>query len=404
MSSNQPASLGAAALRPLREPVQLNWQRLSTIAGGLVVVGVVGLVAALASGAHDRIWSTWLVNLLFFMGIAQGGVVCSCAFYLVQGRWAGVSHYRLAEAFSGFLPLAFVLFWGVFIGREYLFPWIAHPIASKAAWLNVPFLFTRDGGGILLLTVLSCWFVSISRGPDAEAWALSSSDIEMPPPAIRRLAPAIAILYCVIYSMLAFDLVMSLSPQWHSTLFGWWFFATCFWSAAVAMAFTAVRFNARLGKATVFSNPTVRHDLGKMVFAFSIFWIYLSYAQYLVIWYGDLPSETFFLVLRLWHAPWAPLGWLAPILIWAVPFTLLMSVRMKKTPVVLGTVACLGLIGVWDLYYILIVPALSPDKLPFGLVELCITAGFLGAFLLCAMPGLKRLASVPPSAVDGGER
>jgi hypothetical protein len=403
MSANQPASLGAAAVRPLGEPVEIDWLRLNTISAVLLLVGLVGFVIALAAGESDRVWQVWLVNVIFFLGIAQAGVVCSCAYYLVQGRWAGPVAYRLAEAFAPFLGVGFVLFWGICLGRDHIFPWIAHPIAAKAAWLNAPFMFARDGIALLVMAILSWWFVTASRRPEARTWALTNADIEMPPPVIRRLAPLIAILYCVVYSLLAFDLIMSLSPQWHSTLFGWWWFATCFWSAVVAMAFCVVQLRGLLGARSAFASPVVLHDYGKLVFAFSIFWIYLSFAQYLVIWYGDLPVETFFLIVRLWHYPWAPLGWIPPILIWLVPFTVLMSVRTKKTPKVLGTVAVLGLIGVWVLDYTMVVPSLSPNNLPLGWVEVCITAGFLGAFILCAVPGLKRVVSEAIAETDGGE-
>src|ERR1700688_4847226 len=140
MSANQPASLGAAAVRPIRESVQLNWGRLTTIATALIVIG------ALATGQPQRVWLTWLVDLLFFMGIAQVGVVVSAGFYLTQGRWAGSTHFRLAECFWRFLPLALILFLGVAIGANYIFPWIAHPVTNKvkAWWLSAPFLLTRD--------------------------------------------------------------------------------------------------------------------------------------------------------------------------------------------------------------------------------------------------------------------
>src|ERR1700692_4495990 len=99
MSANHPTSLGAAAVRPIRESVQINWGRLTTIATVLVVIGVVGAVGGLGVGEPQRVWLAWLVNLLFFMGLAQGGVVCSVGFYLTQGRWAGSVHFRLAESF-----------------------------------------------------------------------------------------------------------------------------------------------------------------------------------------------------------------------------------------------------------------------------------------------------------------
>src|SRR5260370_35171484 len=105
MSPNQPTSLGAAAVRPLRPQVQLSWQPLTNLAILLLAVGVIGFFAALAANLGDRVWQTWLVNLLFFMGIAQAGVVASCAFYLPQARWAGPCHYRLHGTFWVFIPV-----------------------------------------------------------------------------------------------------------------------------------------------------------------------------------------------------------------------------------------------------------------------------------------------------------
>lgn len=392
MSRNQPASLGAAAVRPIREPLQLNWRRMTTVGGVLIIIGILGFIAGLATGNAQRVWLVWLVNWLFFMSIAEGGVVASAAFYLVQGRWAGSLHYKLAQSFWLFLPLGVILFAGVAIGRNFIFPWIAHPAEGKEAWLNAPFLLARDWISIIILTILSWLIVQWSRSPEAIAWQRDPRTIEMPPRGLRRLAPALGIVYCVVFSLLSFDLIMSLSPQWHSTLFGWWFFATAFWVFIVAMAFTAVRMAIVLPAGNAFSRPELRHDIGKMVFAFSIFWMYLSFAQYIVIWYGDIPTETFFIMVRFWHHPWAILSWITVFFIWVIPFIFLMGVRPKKSLLILGTVAVLGLIGVWDLYYIMVVPSLSPNHLPLGWVELCVTAGFLGAFILTSVPGLKIVA------------
>ncbi|MGH7986677.1 MAG: hypothetical protein ACREQX_10395 [Candidatus Binataceae bacterium] len=405
MSPNQPASLGAAAVRQIHEPLRLSWNRYIGVCIILVIIGVVAFIFGLVTGYANRVWETYLVNLLFFIGIAQSGIVVSCAFYLTNGRWCGVTHYRLAEAFWGFIPLGFLLYWGVFFGRMHIFPWLTHPSLlyspSKHIWLNVPFLFTRDGIALLVLTILSWWFVRLSRGPAAETWMLDRETIEMPPAALRRLAPIIAILYCFIYSMLSVDLIMGLSPVWRSTLFGWWYFGADFWSAIVAAALVAVVLRGRIGRPNVFQDGEKLHDIGKLIFAFSIFWIYLSFAQYLVIWYGDIPAETYFIVVRAWHQPWSTLTWMSPLLMWVVPFVVLMGVQPKKNPYVLGIVAALGLIGVWILNYILIVPSWHPNDLPFGWVEICVTLGFLGAFGLCSKPGLARTAAAAVTVVDG---
>jgi len=369
----------------------------------LVLLGVAGIAAGLSSSNADRVWQAYLVNLLVWLGIAQGGVVLSAAFYLTQGRWAGTTQFRLAEAFVGFIPLGFVLFWGLYFGRTMIFPWVLHPVAQKAAWLNTPFLFARDGIGLLVMTLMSLALVRISRGPQATQWQLNPGDIEMPPSAIRKVAPALGILFVVVYSLIAFDLVMSLSPQWRSTLFGWFFFAGAFWSAIVAIALTAVILRGRLGPHNAFRNPTVLHDIGKLVFAFSIFWIYLVFAQYIVIWYGDIPVETFFIVHRVYYLPWKAVSYAVVFLMWVAPFLTLLGVRPKKTPVILGTIALGGIVGVWLERYLLVVPSLSPHTVPLGWVELLITLGFFGAFMLCALPGLDLVAAAATAETWEGQ-
>jgi hypothetical protein len=376
-------------------------QPLSTIAYVLIAIGVIAFgIAATRDSLAARAWEAFLVNLLFWLGIAQGGVVASAAFYLTQGRWAGQAHYRLAESFSGFLVVGFILFWALYFGRESIFPWIRHPVPAKTGWLNVPFLFARDGIALAVMTLVSLSFLSASRSEDARKWAVAPNTIGMPPPSIRRLAPAVCILFAVVYSLLAFDLVMSLSPLWHSTLFGWWFFAGAFWSAIVTMALTAVCLRRVLGPGNIFTEGRIMRDIGLMVFAFSIFWAYTLFAQYIVIWYGDIPMETFFIAVRVHYLPWAFMSWLTVTFVWVIPFVVLLGIRPKKTPIILGTVALLGMVGIWSEIYVLVVPSLSPRSVPFGWVEVLITAGFLGAFWLCSYPGL-RLASAAAMAPLG---
>jgi hypothetical protein len=393
--STQEQSVRSAA--PAPSPAPIATAALRGVLGAMVIIGVIAFFAALSRGEAARAWQAYLVNFLFWFGVAEGGVVACAAFYLTQGRWAGTMHFRLAEAWSLFVPVAFVLFWGLYFGRTMIFPWVLHPVADKAAWLNTAFLFSRDGIALAVLTILSMWLINTSRGEAARAWALSSSDIEMPPPVIRKLAPAVAIVYCGVMSLISFDLIMSLAPAWHSTLFGWWFFAGAFWSAICAMALTAVILRPRLGTHNAFQNPRIRHDLGKAVFAFSVFWVYLLFAQYIVIWYGDMPVETFFIVQRVYVMPWKPLSYAVVILVWVIPFLVLLGVRPKKTPAILGSVALGGLVGMWLELYVLVVPSLSQHVVPFGWIELLITIGFLGLFVLCALPGLELVAQAATS-------
>jgi hypothetical protein len=398
MSPNTQVARGDAAGHSAHGPGVAVGPVFIGVSAALTAIGVVAFALALLHGDAARAWQAYLVNLLFFLGIAQGGVIVSVAAYLAQGRWAGVAQYRLSEAAVGFLPLGFILFWGLYFGRTLIFPWVLHPVPGKAEWLNTPFLFARDGFALLVMTVLSLALVHVSRREDSCHWAADPSNIEMPPAAIRRLAPAVGLMYAATYSLIGFDLVMSLAPQWRSTLFGAYFFEGAFLSAIAAMGFTAVILRARLGANNLFTDPQVLHDLGKFTFAFSVFWVYLLFAQYIVIWYGDIPVETFFIVQRVYYAPWEALSYVVVILMWVMPFLVLLGVRPKRTPVILGTVTLGVMVGVWIERYVLVVPSLSQHVVPFGWVEFLISAGFLGAFLLCAAPGLNLVAQAATSA------
>src|ERR1700730_3244725 len=390
----------AAAVRPVEAVAGTT---TTAIGGLLAALGAIAFVVAILRGGAATAWEAYLVNLLFFLGIAQGAMVASAAFYLTQAKWGGSTPYRLGEAFAPFLWVGFLLFFGLYFGRSLIFPWVTHPIAQKAAWLNIPFLFARDGIGLGAMAAASYAFIRVSRRDDARAWTIATDDITLPPHSIRVFAPLVAVLFAVVYTLISFDLVMSLAPVWRSTLFGWYFFAGAFWSGMAAMALTAVVLRGRLGEHNLFKNPTVMHDYGKMVFAFSVFWIYLMFAQYIVIWYGDLPVETFFLVQRIHHMPWSPLSVACLVLIWLIPFVVLMSVRTKKTPMILGTVSALGLIGMWLERYVLVVPSLSLDAIPFGPTQFLISIGFLGAFLFSAVPGLNRVAQAATSGEPVGD-
>lgn len=405
MSANQPASLGAAAIaRPLQQPPEIPWRTIRGVSVLLVLVGLIAFFLGLHEGMQSRVWEAYLVNLLYFSGIAQGAIVLAAICYLTQARWGGLALYRLTEAFFWFLPLAFVLFWGLYFGRDFIFPWVLHPLQVKESWLNTPFLFARDGIGLFIIVALSAWFVHSSRRADVQKWVLSTDTINLPPHIMRRISPAIAISFVIVYTLLGFDLIMSLSPIFVDSLFGAYFFVSAFWSSLVTLALTAVTFRAALGPDNRFSDPEVVHDFGKLVFAFMVFWIYIFFSQFIIIWYANLPFEAFFVALRVNYVPWSFWSWSAVGMIAVIPFFVLLGARPKRTPVILGFVALVGMIGIWVLFYDLVVPSLSPRTVPYGWLELCITAGFVGAFALCSLPGLKRFAHAMVSEQIGEER
>ncbi len=134
----------------------------------LALIGVAGFVVGVMTETEPHAWQAFLVNWLFFFGIAQGGVVISASFYLTQARWGGPGAYRLAESFYIFIPVALVLFWVLFFGRAELWPWVTQAGAGEESDLaqHAVFLRTRglraarsDGAGFMVhsdLTARRC--------------------------------------------------------------------------------------------------------------------------------------------------------------------------------------------------------------------------------------------------------
>jgi hypothetical protein len=200
--------------------------------------------------------------------------------------------------------------------------------------------------------------------------------------AMMTLAPVFVLVYAVVMSFVVFDWAMSLHPHWFSTMFGAWFFMGAFWGGIVSTAIGATlikRKNAYFGEAI---GEQQLHDLGKLSFAFSVFWAYLFWSQYLVIWYGKLPWEQAWITLRS-AEPWGRLSLAVIVLCFFVPFAGLIGRAPKVKPGVLRFFGALILVGLWLERYMLIHPALRPEGNPvFDYRTALIGVGFLGLMLL----------------------
>jgi hypothetical protein len=352
-------------------------------------------------GPHTlRAWQAYLVNYVFWTGLSFGAVLFVAVLNMTDARW-GRSLKRLAEALGAFLPASFLLFWVLYFGREEIFPWVSEPVPEKARWLNVGFLFARNGAGLLLLTLLSMALISYSVRADREF--ITRPDGSAAPEggklwrAQRVLSPIIGILYAFILSLLAFDLIMSLDPHWYSTLFGAYYFMSSFFAALAALVFVSHLLRRARGLQD-YIHPHHLHDLGKLLFAFCLFTGYLFYVQFLVIWYGNLPEETKYIILRVRFTPWEPVAWTVLAMIFILPFLVLLRRKWKMNPAVMIPVSLIVLAGMWLERFILVAPSLWKEKtLPLGLVEIMITAGFFGIMALSLGAFLRRVPLWPVS-------
>lgn len=374
------------------------------VGGGLAVLGLVLFFRTLAGEEAVRAWQLFHVNWLFFTGLAGGSIAFAAAQKITKAKWSGMI-VRFAEAAVAFLPVSLLGLLVVFtIGYEPVYGPMEHELHGlshgKALWLSHGFMFGRLLVGLGLLYWVGWRLVRADLLPDLHAareavsgarrhryerltgaYDGTPASLEAQEDRIAVLAPLYAVLYAVVFTMLAFDGIMALQPHWFSNLLGGFFFMGSFLGALMLLALLALYGARHLGVVDLVSAKQ-RHDLGKLCFGFTVFWAYLMWAQFLVIWYGNMPEETGFVFARLW-GPWLPVGRLVFIGLFLIPFIGLLGVAPKKTPATLGFFAVISLCALWLERYLLVMPSVSVAPGPrIGLAEIGPTALFAGLFLL----------------------
>ena len=390
---------------------------LVAVCATAIFIGLVALVGGALSDPATA-WRAFHVNFLYFGMMSQAALCLACALVIIGARWAGPIRH-VAEGLAAWVPISFVLFLvGNFLGREHIHTnWIHGAPPGKEAWLNFNRVYFTDAAVLFVGVVLTLMFLRASFRPalkDAAEtaprakgmfqrwtanWQGDEAEWEASQKRLGWLAPVIALVYAFAFTIVAFDQVMSLTPTWFSNIFGWYFLWGGFLSGIAATALICVILRATTpGWAAEITRPRM-HDLGKMLFAFSIFWMYLFFGQYIVIWYGNLPEETQFFQMRLgtmflqdsWQVmsayfdePYVKLALTAWLFCWITPFTVLLGQTPKKTPAILGGVAAVMLVGFWLERNVLVWPSLVPqdDTAWIGPIQIGIALGFLGAFAL----------------------
>lgn len=366
--------------------------------GALAVLGFAAFAMFVAGADPGRAWRAYLVNFLFFFGLAQGGIIFAAIQKVTKARWGG-GIVRFAEAGLAYLPVSIVLFVIMFLGRDHLFPWIAHPTPIRGSWLTTPFVFFRNLAVFALLGWVSFMLVRCDLKPDlvdarsrVDEWRRRIYDrvlggftgtpeqVAANDRTLSRLAPLLLVVYAYGMTLIAFDLIMSLAPYWVSTLLGAFFFIGAHLSGLTSLGLNMVFWRKQLGLESIIGRQQF-HDLGKLIFGFSVFWAYTMFSQVLVIWYGNLPEETSFIFYRLW-GEWRPISILVGLLVFLVPFWGLIWVKSKTTPLTFTLFSAISLGGMWLERYLLVQPSLTDGGPMLGMPEIGVTLGFLGLYLL----------------------
>lgn len=260
----------------------------------------------------DRVWQALLVNWLYFTSISSAGVMFVAVQRIATARWSRPI-IRFLEGYVAFLPIAFVLLLLIlFVGRHHIFWWSNHipEIREKRVYLNPPFFFTRVVFTFLVISGLSLWYIytcvrlDVGILPESGAnWARGLRDrmrrgfgderreLHSTHSLQGKLAVFLGFAFVFGWIVLSWDLSMSLDPHFQSTMYGWWFFMGGWVTALASWTIIVMAWRRYLGRYDLIQDKHF-HDLGKLCFAFTAFWGYLTFGQYLVIWYGNLGEET----------------------------------------------------------------------------------------------------------------
>jgi hypothetical protein len=391
---------------------------LLLLCGVLILLGIIAMGVGIASGHPETAWRAFHVNWVYFGLMSQAAICLSAALVIIGAKWAGPVRH-VAESLAAWVPISIVLFViGNVFGGQYIHAnWIDGAPYGKEWWLSFPRVFWADFlvlaiTGVLTLVYLRASFRPALKGASEYAvqgkrwfaawtadWQGDDKEWKASEDRLRVLAPVLCLLYAFGFTIVVFDQVMAISPAWFSNIFGWYVLWGGWLSGICATALLCVLLKRHAPGWDAVVTKARMHDLGKMIFAFSIFWMYLFFSQYIVIWYGNLPEETEFLQARLgsqfmqdtwfWVSnrldePYVQLSLAAWAGCWIIPFWVLLGQAAKKTPAVLGTVAAIVLFGFWLERNALVWPSLVPEDggAWIGGVQIGVALGFLGAFVL----------------------
>lgn len=344
------------------EPSALSKSPLTEhLATSLKVLAGVGLALIVFGGlaVPNRLWASLLILGYYIFGVGIGAMYFLATYHAAGGGWSAVFK-RVPESLLHLVPVGGVVIAAALLGdlahsafaadAERLYPWMmaeegGHGAASvqsfKDFWLQPAFFYVRS---FVVLLVVSLF---------ARALRVTSLDQDMDGSSkhtvkTRRLSVLFLIFGSVLLSIGSVDWFMSLEPMWYSTMYIVYHFAGNFVTGLAVIVLMVLGLR-KLGLIPGFTRHHL-HDMGKLVFAISTFWMYIWFSQFMLIWYTNFPEETMYFTQRLGPGR-TPFLVALPIIMWVIPFVTLLSQRAKRSPTVMGRICVVILLGHWlDLF------------------------------------------------------
>jgi hypothetical protein len=372
-----------------------------------LLIGGAGVLAAVIGGFLDRsagetllfglspqFFRAWLIGFLFCFGLAVGSLALLMLQHLSGGQWGLVSR-RVFEAGSGTMWLVALFFLPVLLGMPVIFEWsqadaeTSRIVAMKAPYLNVRFFLIRAvvyfAFWLLCTWLLNSWSAAQDRGTVATTPADSVR--------FRKVSAPGLLLLVLTVTFASVDWIMSLEPEWFSTIFGLLTVTGQGLSAlSLAILVLALVAGSRAMAGTLV--PRHFHDLGKLLLAFVMLWAYLSFSQFLIIWSGNLPEEIPWYLKRM-QGTWGAVALLLVLGHFALPFLLLLSRDLKRHSGLLSKVALAVLVmRLLDLIW-LVAPAFAAEGVTFHWLHVVVPIGLTGIWMFVFARNLRSRALLP---------
>ena len=349
-----------------------------------------------------RLYSSLWMNNVFFTGMGIIGLFFVAIQYAAQAGWS-VGVKRIGMAMGTWIPFAGIVMLILWVLTHHdIFHWTHNylyqeggeqfdPIINKKA----PFFFWPLAGGtfpvfflfrmVLFFGVWYWFFIMIRKNMIAED--LQPSNAFWHKNVV--LSTVFLIFFGVSSSIAAWDWVMSIDTHWFSTMFGWYVFASWWVTGLAVITWIAVWLKDAGYLKVVNSNHL--HDLGKFMFAFSIFWTYIWFSQFLLIYYANIPEETVYFIERMKNNPYSWIFYVNLIMNFVLPFLLLMTRDAKRQMSMLKLVCPIIIVGHWFDFFNMVTPGVVKHDGGLGFLEIGLGLIFLSLFLLVVLSNLTKL-------------
>ncbi|MBL7696757.1 MAG: quinol:cytochrome C oxidoreductase [Chitinophagaceae bacterium] len=373
---------------------------------GLIGIGILALlVGYFMYGASDdihhksRFWATLLQNSTYFLLTTNAAMFFICATILAFGGWQMVFR-RVPEAISAAVPvigvITLVILLAIVFGGHHMthiYHWTDHEtvandkiLEGKSPFLNIPFYI------IWTVLIIGLWSLLGFKVRKISLEADKPMSVEQGKKYIWKNT-VWASLYIVWFALTVMSTtpwlwLMSIDAHWYSTMYSWYTFAST-WVSGLALITLFVIYLKNAGYLE-YTNKEHLHDLGKFMFAFSIFWAYLWFSQFMLIWYANIPEETVYFNPRIKDGAYSGVFWFNFIINFLAPFLIFMKRNSKRNYTTVTIMSLIIVFGHWLDFYQMVMASVAPDHVEMNLFDFGIALGFVGIIMLVTGRALSK--------------